>query len=181
MVFIDGENLVIRFQETGKETGRQPQKRDVFHEPDSIAWSKAALGGVIADVVRATYYTSAVGSDERIDSLERKILELEYSCTYQGHSAYGHLVPKVFKKLKNSTKSRQVDINITIDAFHHAASDHYEVCVLMTGDGDFVPLVQTIQRCGKRVVVAAFTSGLATNLQKAADDFYLLDDLFFAH
>ena len=46
----------------------------------------------------------------------------------------------------------------------HAFRDNYEVAVLVAGDGDYVPVVQEVQRLGKIVFVWFFENeGLNPN------------------
>ena len=44
-----------------------------------------------------------------------------------------------------------------------------DTVVLVSGDGDFVPLVKHLKRAGKRVEVAAFGDGLSVDLATTAD------------
>jgi uncharacterized LabA/DUF88 family protein len=56
----------------------------------------------------------------------------------------------------------------------HATRKHYDVAVLVTGDEDYIPLVEAVQREGARVGVWFVPDGLSPKLERAAD-FY--DDL----
>lgn len=62
------------------------------------------------------------------------------------------------------------DLEIAIDALRTAPS--VDVLVLVTGDGDFVPLVRQLKMMGKRVEVIAFTKSSAPDLREAADRFF---------
>ncbi len=61
------------------------------------------------------------------------------------------------------------DLEMALDAL--ATSDHVDVIVLVTGDGDFVPLVQQLRLKGVRVEVYGFPRSTAPDLRKAADRF----------
>lgn len=50
-----------------------------------------------------------------------------------------------------------------------------DTVVLVSGDGDFAPLVRRLQRWGQRVEVAAFSEGLASELAAVADHVDRLD------
>lgn len=65
------------------------------------------------------------------------------------------------------------DIGIAIDAISMAPK--LDVVVLVTGDGDFVPLVQFLQFLGQRVEVIAFGDTVSNKLREQADDFFDLD------
>lgn len=61
----------------------------------------------------------------------------------------------------------------------HAFRGNYDAAILISGDGDYVPVVEEVKRLGKRVHVAFFQSqGLSPDLVRAADSFYDLTDLF---
>lgn len=62
------------------------------------------------------------------------------------------------------------DVGITIDAI--TMSNKLDVVVLVTGDGDFLPLVQYLQFLGQRVEVIAFAETASARLKEQADDFF---------
>lgn len=67
------------------------------------------------------------------------------------------------------------DMGIATDIVR--AWDSFDVLVLASGDGDFVPLVQLVQDQGKRVEVMAFRQTAAQTLLDAVDRFIDLPDL----
>ena len=48
--------------------------------------------------------------------------------------------------------------------------------ILVSGDGDFIPLVEYLKNFGKRVEVMAFGKSTSGKLKEAADEFIDLDD-----
>ncbi|HAO81813.1 MAG: hypothetical protein UV57_C0014G0007 [Parcubacteria group bacterium GW2011_GWD2_43_10] len=62
------------------------------------------------------------------------------------------------------------DVGISIDAISMASK--LDVVVLVTGDGDFVPLIEYLQFLGQRVEVMAFSETASAKLKEAADDFF---------
>ncbi|HLD86405.1 MAG TPA: NYN domain-containing protein [Patescibacteria group bacterium] len=62
------------------------------------------------------------------------------------------------------------DVGIAIDTISMAPK--LDVVVLVTGDGDFVPLIEFLQFLGQRVEVMAFGETAAAKLREAADDFF---------
>lgn len=67
------------------------------------------------------------------------------------------------------------DVGITVDAIKLAG--HLDVVVLVTGDGDYIPLVEYLQNTrGCRVEVIAFTESASGKLIEAADDFINLSE-----
>jgi len=67
-------------------------------------------------------------------------------------------------------KKADWDVGIVIDAIRTATS--VDVIVLISGDGDFVPLVEYLKNQGKKVEVIAFGKSTSLKLKETADDFY---------
>jgi len=62
------------------------------------------------------------------------------------------------------------DVGIAVDAI--ALSNKLDTIVLVTGDGDFAPLVHYLKTvCGCQVEVIAFSRSTSGHLKEAADDF----------
>lgn len=85
--------------------------------------------------------------------------------------------PRVFKK--EGDRSKGVDISLATDMLINATRKHYDIGVLVAGDGDYVPLVRAVQGDGARVIVWSVSSGLNPALVHAADDFADLDGWLF--
>ncbi|MBI3088722.1 MAG: NYN domain-containing protein, partial [Candidatus Colwellbacteria bacterium] len=67
------------------------------------------------------------------------------------------------------------DVGIAVDAIRMA--DMLDVIILVSGDGDFLPLVNYLQwGLGKGVEVAAFGRTSSARLKEAADRFIDLDN-----
>ena len=71
-------------------------------------------------------------------------------------------------------KKADWDVGIVIDAIRTAPG--VDVIVLVSGDGDFIPLVEYLKNFGKRVEVAAFGRTTSGKLKEAADEFVDLDE-----
>ena len=68
---------------------------------------------------------------------------------------------------------------MTVDILTHTFQNNIDIVYLLSGDGDYIPLINEVMRAGKQVYVAAFSSGLSPKLKTVADKFTLLDDLYF--
>jgi uncharacterized protein (TIGR00288 family) len=75
---------------------------------------------------------------------------------------------KELQVFTGGAKKADWDVGITVDAIGLAPK--LDVVVLVTGDGDFVPLVQYLQCQGQLVEVAAFGETTSSRLREAADD-----------
>ncbi|MBI5306006.1 NYN domain-containing protein [Candidatus Wolfebacteria bacterium] len=73
-------------------------------------------------------------------------------------------------------KKADWDVGMAVDAIRTASS--FDVVVLATGDGDFVPLVEYLKwGLGKEVEVAAFGRSVSAKLKETADFFIDLEKI----
>lgn len=178
IMLIDGENLVARYQDMLKD-GRKP-KNEVVHEKDIFVWHPNIFFGTVNDVVRVAFYQTVVGDDTKVDTCRDDIAKLGYNFINSTKSSgHGTLVPYVFKKENRNSKTKSVDINITVDALQYAYGSAVEKIIFVSGDGDYIPLFKAIMARGKAVQVYAFSSGLNKDIKRCVDDLILLDGLFF--
>ena len=70
-------------------------------------------------------------------------------------------------------KKADWDVGIVIDAIKIAPS--IDTLVLVSGDGDFISLVEYLKNQGKRVEVIAFGRSASGNLKETADEFIDLE------
>jgi uncharacterized LabA/DUF88 family protein len=184
-IFADGENLVFRFQEM-LAAGRRALP-EVVHSPDCYVWSPRIVWDQHHPeyqlVSRIHYYTSVTGEDSRVAEVRDRLSEIEYTCfpdaTNSSVMHRAQLVPVVFKKPSQSRKTRNVDIQIVIDVMRCAHSDQFEQIYILSGDGDYLPLVKEVAHLGKQVRLSAFSSGLYSELRSNVDRFTLLDSVYF--
>lgn len=71
-------------------------------------------------------------------------------------------------------KKADWDVGIVIDAVR--TSPALDVIVLVSGDGDFIALVEYLKNQGKRVEVMAFGKTTSAKLKEVADEFIDMDD-----
>jgi len=80
---------------------------------------------------------------------------------------------KDLQEFYGGMKKADWDVGIVIDAIRIAPS--VDTLVLVSGDGDFVPLVDYLKNQGKRVEVIAFGKSASSRLREAADEFIDLE------
>ncbi|WP_428383833.1 NYN domain-containing protein [Nevskia ramosa] len=181
IAFVDGENLVMRYQAM-VNSGRTPRD-DVIHELDCFVWHPGATKWSMFDFIRINYYTSTTGDMPKIDALKHVICATEYAYSYTHVSGVpdgeAYLVPHVFHKPSKNTKARNVDLQISIDVLRAAHLNAPEMLLILSGDGDYIPLIQEAARHGKEIWLGAFSSGLNPRLKHHVDVFFELDDIFF--
>lgn len=73
-------------------------------------------------------------------------------------------------------KKADWDVGLAVDSIR--MSDSLDVVVLVTGDGDFIPLIEYLRSGrGKIVEVAAFARSASSHLKEVADRFIAIDEL----
>jgi uncharacterized LabA/DUF88 family protein len=158
-VFIDGANLYA----TSRGLGVDIDYKRLLKEFQSRG-----------NLVRAFYYTALI-EDQEYSSIRPLLDWLDYN----GYT----VVTKPVKEFTDSTGRRKVkgnmDIELAVDAMELAS--HVDQIVLFSGDGDFRPLVEAIQRRGVRVTVVSTISTqppmVADELRRQADVFLDLAEL----
>jgi len=152
-LFIDGANLYA----TAKTLGFDIDYKRLLNEFRSRG-----------TVLRAFYY-SAIIEDQEFSSIRPLIDWLDYN----GYTVITKPA-KAFDDGEGRRKfKRNMHIEIAVDAMEHA--EHVHQIVLFSGDGDFRPLVEAVQRRGVHVTVVSTISGqppmIADELRRQADVF----------
>ena len=83
------------------------------------------------------------------------------------HSKSGYIIKTSFDKIAmNDAVEKKVDIQIAIDMVSLAYENAYDTALLVSGDGDFVPVLKKVKELGKGVEVWAFRYSLANALKE---------------
>jgi len=158
-LFIDGANLYA----TTKALGFDIDYRRLLQEFQSRGM-----------LLRALYYTAII-EDQEYTSIRPLVDWLDYNgYTVVTKSIREFIDANGRRKLKGS-----MDVKLAVDAMEIA--EHIDQMVLFSGDGDFRPLVEAVQRRGVRVTVVSTISSqppmLADELRRQADVFIDLVEL----
>jgi len=81
---------------------------------------------------------------------------------------------KPLQEYYGGMKKADWDVGIVVDGIR--ASSSADVIVLVSGDGDFIPLIEYLQNQGKRVEVMAFGRSTSSKVKEKADEFINLED-----
>jgi uncharacterized LabA/DUF88 family protein len=174
MIFVDGENFAMRYgemlQEARERTGKEPQPAlsgGIWYEKNIALWARFLDPHPRGSfrILRRYFYTSVPGDAQERQRIEQWLKDHRFEA------------PRVFHRDKHRG-SKQVDISLATEMLTHAHRKHYDVAILITGDGDYVPLLQAVKAEGARVHVWAFSKGLSSRLRMEADHFVSLDDYF---
>ncbi|MBX7200460.1 MAG: NYN domain-containing protein [Rhodospirillaceae bacterium] len=158
-LFIDGANL----HSTAKALGFDIDYRRLL-----------ALFAAKSQLLRAYYYT-ALMEDQEYSPL-RPLVD------WLGYNGFT-VVTKPAKEQADAAGRRRIkgnmDLELAIDMMEQA--EHIDHAVLLSGDGDFKPLVAAVQRKGVRVSVVSTTRSqppmIADDLRRQADGFIEIADL----
>jgi uncharacterized protein (TIGR00288 family) len=81
---------------------------------------------------------------------------------------------KDLQEFYGGAKKADWDVGMTIDAIRMASS--VDTIVIVSGDGDFISLVEYLKNQGKRVEVIAFGRSASSHLREIADEFIDLEE-----
>lgn len=143
--------------------------QNVYHSAKNIYHSRANFGNILKDSVAG----------------RRLIRARAYSVTTESGEEKGFFEALAKMGIEMRTKDLQVffggakkadwDVGLAVDAI--TASPKLDTIILVTGDGDFVPLVEYLQTHGGcQVEVVSFGRSTSGKLKEAADDFLDLDE-----
>lgn len=137
---------------------------NMYYSAKNIHGSRVNFGKILEEaaadrhLVRAiAYVIKADSPDEQkfFDALDKQGFEVKM---------------KDLQIFAGGAKKGDWDVGIAVDAIKLA--DRLDLIVLVTGDGDYIPLVRYIQEAkGCRVEVMAFTESTSLKLREASDRF----------
>ncbi|MBX3139670.1 MAG: NYN domain-containing protein [Trueperaceae bacterium] len=84
---------------------------------------------------------------------------------------------KLHRRPDGSMVEKGIDVAIAVEALSLAYEDAYDTALLVSGDGDYVELVEAVKRRGKHVECAMFRNQSAGTLLEHVDIFQNLDEL----
>lgn len=157
-IFIDGSNF---YHGLKSECGNV--------KVDYLKFSELLAGG--RKLIRLNFYTSTV--DANHDSVaavnQQRFLDAIR------HVPYVSTKYRPLKYKGNVPFEKGVDILIATDMLTAALRNCYDTAILVSGDGDFVEVLEEIKRAGKQVENAIFISTRSDALINAADLFIELN------
>ena len=113
---------------------------------------------------------------ENEDKLKARIAEQELyfeniKSIVGSHVRLGRLTGKSEKK----KRQKEVDIRLTVDMLNHAFRRNFDHAILLSGDGDFKPVVEALVDMGVFVTVMGDLKHTSKDLKQAADAYFPLD------
>ena len=141
--------------------------QNLYHCAKNIYGAKVNFGQVVKDglsgrsLTRAVAYVITTESGEEknfFDALEKMGIETK---------------TKNLQIFSGGAKKADWDVGLAVDAIRLAPK--LDAVIIVSGDGDFVPLVEHLQNVGCQVEVMSFGKSSSAKLIEASDDFIDLD------
>lgn len=151
MLVIDGDNLYKC----------QRDHLGWWIDPNKLKDWAAQLG----TIERATYYASVY--DDVTEGREKFFRAL----SHMGYSLVVQKVKHITQKDGTIKDKGSMDVKMAVDIC--MSIDTFDMLVLVSGDGDFVPVIQAVQSRGKLVRVLSYHEVLARDLRELCGPCYV--------
>lgn len=185
MVFIDFENFNIAVMNYYKSICGQTARLDYNELPKKIV---DAIGG--GHVLSKTFLCAPRPDDFLMQDERRKntynwingLKNQKYFTVIEGQ----HIARPVYgKSMDISDRSsyyveeKGTDINMGAHLIAKGFLNAYDVAVIVSGDSDYIPVLEILNTIGKITVVVGVKGQNMVKLKKYADDMIILDKEFF--
>ncbi len=142
--------------------------QNLYHSARNLYKARVNFGAVLKDavagrkLVRAVAYviTTEAGDEKNFfEALEKLGIETK---------------TKDLQIFAGGSKKADWDVGLAVDAIKMTA--RLDSVVIVSGDGDFIPLVEYLQTMGVQVEVVSFGQSTSGKLREAVDDFVDLSE-----
>ena len=141
--------------------------QNLYHSAKNIYGAKVNFDQVVKESLAGRFLTRAVAYVITTESGEEKNF-------FEALEKMGiDTKTKNLQVFAGGAKKGDWDVGLAVDAIKLAPK--LDAVVLITGDGDFVPLVEFLKNVGCQVEVASFGKSSSARLIEVADDFIDLD------
>ncbi|MBI5037442.1 MAG: NYN domain-containing protein [Candidatus Kerfeldbacteria bacterium] len=142
--------------------------QNLYYSAKNLYGAKVNFGAVLDTAVADRELIRAIAYVIKADNVdEQKFFE---ALDNQGFE----VKMKELQIFHGGNKKGDWDIGVAIDAVRLAPK--LDVVVLVTGDGDFVPLINYLKNLGVFVEVIAFGESASSNLRAVTDEFHDLSE-----
>ena len=142
--------------------------QNLYHSARTLYKARVNFGAVLKDavagrkLVRAVAYviTTEAGDEKNFfEALQKLGIETK---------------TKDLQIFSSGTKKADWDVGLAVDAIK--MSPRLDSVIIISGDGDFIPLVEYLQTIGVQVEVVSFGKSTSGKLREAVDDFVDLSE-----
>jgi uncharacterized LabA/DUF88 family protein len=143
--------------------------QNLYYSARHLHGKKVNFGNIVLEAVAGRKLIRAIAYVVRTDSQEEiPFFEALYNLGIETRE-------KDLQIFSSGTKKADWDVGLTVDAIRLSSS--LDAIILVSGDGDYIPLVDYLQKStGKQVEVVAFGETTSSRLIDACDDFVDLSD-----
>ena len=152
----------------GQRVGIFIDTQNLYHTAKNLYRARVNFGQIVKDalggrtLVRAlAYLVTTEGGEEKafLEALGKMGIEIR---------------SKELQVFSSGAKKADWDVGLAVDAIQMAPK--IDVVIIVSGDGDFIPLVEHLQSLGCQVEVVSFGKSSSAKLKEAADDFFDLSE-----
>ena len=138
--------------------------QNMYYSAKNLFGKKVNFGAIVEEAVAGRKLIRAIAYVVRTESQdEQPFFEALYNLGIETRE-------KDLQIFSSGNKKADWDVGLTVDAIRLASS--LDAVVIVSGDGDYVPLVEYLQKStGKQVEVVAFGETTSNWLIESADDF----------
>ncbi len=138
--------------------------QNLYYSAKNVHGKKVNFGAIVNEAVAGRKLIRAIAYVVRTETQEEKpFFEALYNLGIETRE-------KDLQIFSTGSKKADWDVGLTVDAIRLSPS--LDAIVLVSGDGDYVPLVEYLQKSsGKQVEVVAFGQTVSSKLVDVADDF----------
>ncbi|MBP7006708.1 MAG: NYN domain-containing protein [Candidatus Pacebacteria bacterium] len=142
--------------------------QNLYHSARNLYKGRVNFGAVVKDAVAGRKLVRAVAYVITTEGGEEKSF-------FDALTKFGiETKTKDLQVFHSGTKKGDWDVGLTVDAIKMAP--RLDSVVIVSGDGDYVPLVEYLQTMGVQVEVVSFGKSTSSKLREAVDDFIDLSD-----
>lgn len=162
-VFIDGNNFYFGLRKLyGKN---KSLKHFDFEKFAQFLAGKYKVIGI--------YYYNALLDKEH--NLEKYESQKEFFLKLKQIPNFNLILCKLLKRNITGTSKiyyiiKEDDIHMAVDMVENACDNNFDIAILVSGDGDFVPAVCSVRKKGKRVKNVYFRGSSSRNLKEFCDE-----------
>lgn len=159
MIFIDHNNILRVFKKMDSFRFDYLKLREIISRRRNIISTTTYMG-----IEPSRTRQIASGKKGFFDFLRRKNIDV--------------ITARVKIRPDGTRKEKEIDVKLATDMLSSAFEDRYDTCILVSGDGDFKPVLKKIISLEKKVEVWAFRVTLSSRLSQLVlyNNLNFLDD-----
>jgi uncharacterized LabA/DUF88 family protein len=142
--------------------------QNLYHSARNLYKARVNFGAVLKDAVAGRKLVRAVAYVITTEAGDEKNF-------FEALSKLGiETKTKDLQIFSSGTKKADWDVGLAVDAIK--MSPRLDSVIIVSGDGDFIPLVEYLQTIGVQVEVVSFGKSTSGKLREAVDDFVDLSE-----